>query len=298
MLKYTIMFAAVAGLVFALAPAAQGVIPYVEDWQNVHVPVNNPHPDWAGIGPYNLVSGANVPGLREWHWANDNSPPANTVVEMSANGNQHGQGVSYEWEDLVPLPGGDDWRYNGPSDSGNVFLYTNPGRGAPSPVVLAAERNSQTQMSIWYSESGNLQMQLAALVGGSWYFTDSFGGDITLKMISGTGGNPCRVREWKQFVQEVENDNWYLWTNDGVNDPDDPKDYYNRDAGTGMPSCLVGATAISLPVGNIDEIAIQFNKLGNGDIRALDDYVVIPEPATMALLAFGGLAVLLRRKRR
>ena len=275
--KKTIMFAVVAGLVFALTPAvqAQTATVYKEDWQQVHDPDGgNAHPDWADIGPFRKLDGANVQGLREWHWANDNGPPSDTIIEWSSTGVQHGQAVSNEWEDLVELPGGDDWRYNGPSDSGSVFTYTNPGRGAPSPIVSAGDRGAQPQITLPYSSvSGAEGVQIGALVDGSWYFTDTFIHEGA-GMISGGGGVQCRVQAWSEFVQDVDNDNWYLWSDDGGGDTDDPRDGYTRSSVTALPDALVGKEPISLPVGAIEVIGVMFNKNGNNDLYALDDLTI------------------------
>lgn len=50
--------------------------------------------------------------------------------------------------------------------------------------------------------------------------------------------------------------------------------------------------------GNIDEVAIYSKALTAAEAGGLYDALFIPEPATMSLLALGGVAVLLRRKRR
>jgi hypothetical protein len=49
--------------------------------------------------------------------------------------------------------------------------------------------------------------------------------------------------------------------------------------------------------GYVDEVAIFSRALTSAEALGLYDAAVIPEPATMSLLALGGIAVLLRRKR-
>ncbi len=62
-------------------------------------------------------------------------------------------------------------------------------------------------------------------------------------------------------------------------------------------SLSLGATASSDLAGTVDAVGVFMEIDGAGLVR-LDDFIVTPEPATLALLALGGFGLLARRRRR
>ena len=280
MLKKMITFAAVAGLVLALAPAAHAAVLYNEDWVVVM-----PHPNQTTGGPYNLAGGF----VQEWFWAATGPPN----VDWQTAGAQHACAVSNAWGDTAPPPEADNFHFVGyKGDSGTAFLWTSTGKGHVMPTVAAADR-IQTKMELYYAATYNGGARFVANVGGNWYVTDPFGTNAADYGMTTNGA----VSKWGgPYTSDVENDTWYQWVDpwDG-----DPTNGYDRDNGTGLIFGLSGP--ISLPAGDIDEVGVVFQKRNdNNHVFAMDAFVITPEPTTLILIAAGVLPILsgLQRSRR
>ena len=244
MLKHTIIFAVVAGLVLALAPAAQAAIDYIENF------VGTTHGQTlasSGVG-----------------WTGHHTPLVGTATTWGG----------------VTTPDGDDWFvrwYIGESMS----FYASTGEY----VIPSAERNN-TVFTVDYATQDARGMKIVAKVDGIWYGSETFG--------TGTGDHGTTsggtVTRWEVDVSaNAETGTWYKLL----------KTLTSRwEVGTANAAWDDDNPRTGVPAGDITEFGVNFDNVSNNRLYAADNFRVIPEPATMALLGLGGIGLLIRRHRR
>jgi len=261
-----IMLAAVAAVVFALAPAAQAAISYTENFV-----------DPNGVGIELSLSNTGWEGSGAW-------THGGTGIYVGPHVNL--QPAGYD------TPDGDDYyvqNYTGQSSSKYAISK------AGEYTVPSAERTGSTVFTCDWASSMSLGARLVAIVGGTWYGSDQFG------MGSDDHGamDADKVTDWEVDVSvNADTDNWYAsiagapngyeWR-DGVQwDP-------NPVAGGGLPAGDITQFGIAwLHTGNGHYGAVDNFRVTGGE----PEPDMIPEPVTMCALglALAGLGGYVRRR--
>ena len=295
MLKKTIMFAAVAGLVLALSPAAQAVILYEEHFVDSR---GRSAPSYGNGNSQNTAQELVWPAPLVIDWV----PGLNTnQSDIGWDGMRYSSCISDQYETYdhptagdglpgspqgnAPSPDGDGWHFFGFHDGGDRALRSNPGE-----VNIASAARLGTQFSVdWAMDRDKGLRWLVQVGGGNWYstayFANSLNGATNGQVDTGGPDGHGAVNVWAPTeICDVETATWYLWNNDPSDGEfSDPED--------------LSTTGISLPGGDITGLGII--RQSDGKI-AVDNFVVtgIPEPATAVLLLIGAPLLALRRRRR
>lgn len=152
-------------------------------------------------------------------------------------------------------------------------------RADSGAFVLAEDPDTRAVATLAYGAGGDLNADFAALGTGSAirlvFSTADLAGEVSIQAYS---AGPSRMSTWtgstpgglfnadQNFDVSLSDPNWFANSGGGV-------DWHN-----------------------VDRISITLTGAANGDY-VLRHIVIVPEPATLSLLALGGVAVL-RRKRR
>ena len=240
MLKKMILFAAVVGLVLALAPAAQATV----------ITVLNPSfesPDRGGDTNDNPDN-----------WTVTEPTSEGVMLRQSSAAPTHGIQIAY-FDDRSPWGGAN---------------HTHMSQGIGTGVTVAAYPELTLTFDARKGHTGGENGDGPANLFEA-YFTVN--GSKTGTAFSTYCGAASQLRKYADI---------------------------QADTGLNMDTFTASMDATGLGAG--DAIAIEFfyswddDAFGSSPRVAVDSVRVdgVPEPATMALLAFGGLGVLLRRKRR
>ena len=200
-----IMLAAVAAVVFAMAPAAQAAISYTENFVDASIghdqPLGNSSTGWTGSGA----------------WGDPYVGP-----------HVHPVGGGY-----ANTPDGDNYYVqNHTGQSSSKYAVSKPGEY----TIPAAERTGSTVFTTDAAAGTTLGMKILANVGGEWYGSETFGtNDATNGAMDSNG-----VTEWMVDVSvNADTDNWYqAMPGKGL-----PDSYDWRDGNQWNPVPVVGLPA-------------------------------------------------------
>ena len=263
-MKKTIMFAAVAGLVFALTPAARAqTIVFEEHWVDPEAEANPgwgrtrqeyvwPAPtdaDWVpGLDVSEYKSAAE--GGARWE-AYGATPASFNLSNLYEAGDP--RNASYPAPDS-PTPDGDGWHFAGIHDGagfGDHYMHTTPG----TVNIPAGDRN-ETKLDLHYASANGdgKGFRISAQAGDNWYVTGEIGfPDGNLSTGGWTNG---RVSEWVTESLEIESAEWFDY------------DF------SAKPFTIGAAPYAGLPAGDITAIGFTLLANGNGDKWAFDNILI------------------------
>ena len=218
-------------------------------------------------------------------------------VPSSGNGNPVG---TYGW-------------YAHKGDDGQNSLYWDPNplnvtQGQQLRVVVDAAAPTTpnriysyfkpaNEVLMWTDEAGALDLALYADLSLSWYTRNDDTGNVTRAVVAVFDGDDTR---W--FASDPGVGNVGSWVQ---NSADLSQDIWVEFAFTGTPTGDSSAFSVSgtpgaLPSGTLTSVGIYMHLLDSKSTR-LDsvslDGVLVPEPATLGLMALGSVALLRRRRR-
>ncbi|MGC9455812.1 MAG: PEP-CTERM sorting domain-containing protein [Phycisphaerae bacterium] len=134
----------------------------------------------------------------------------------------------------------------------------------------------------------------------SWVYTDEYA--LPLSEVRGWGFDAMSKRESPRevsFFAEIDGVRWKTAPIYVIGDGEDDAEWRTYHAGFEPDSAVwedpEGNVAEGL-TGTVDAFGLTYHHEGDGNLY-LDNFTVVPEPATLGLLAFGGLAVVMRRRR-